>query len=165
MSPAPIMSSDTTVSVEKTVGEIHSLLCQAGADYISTRFDASRTPDAISFCIQVQLPGGPLRAPMNFVLPARWEGVLKRLGKPRVPTYSPVYERAMKKREEQARRVAWRNVYFWLKAQLSIIECEQAEVVEVFLPYAVSRDGATTLFQQLKQTSYAGLLPERAGAA
>lgn len=163
MSPAPVMSLDTTVEITKTVGEIHSLLSQAGAEYVSTRYDATRTPDAISFAIQIQVPGGPLRVPMNFMLPARWEGVLRKLGKPKLPTYHRGYDEAVRKRESQARRVAWRNVYFWLKAQLSIIECEQAEVVEVFLPYAVSRDGETTLFQSLKKQEFAGLLPERTG--
>lgn len=156
------MSLDTSVPVAKTVGEIHGMLCQAGAEFISTRYDQERFPDAISFCIQVQIGNGLLKGPMNFVLPARWAGVVKHLPKYTSRTRMPRGD-FDRRREEQARRVAWRNVYFWLKAQLSTIELEQAEVVEVFLPYAVGRDGSTTLYQQLKQQQFHGLLPERSG--
>lgn len=149
-----VSSLDTQVPVAKTVGDIHSLLCQAGAEYISTRYDKDRLPDAISFSILVPVPGGPLRLPMHFVLPARWQGTRKFLSGRR---------RGSGWVDEQARRVAWRNVYFWLKAQLATVELEQAEVIEVFLPYAVGKDGETTLFQALKKQQFAGLLPERTG--
>lgn len=49
---------------------------------------------------------------------------------------------------EQAKRVSWRIVKDWVEAQLAIIESGQAEMGEVFMPYAVTISGET-LFKRL----------------
>ena len=48
---------------------------------------------------------------------------------------------------EQARRVAWRILKDWVAAQLAIVEAEQAQMAEVFLPYAVESQTGQTMFQ------------------
>jgi hypothetical protein len=42
--------------------------------------------------------------------------------------------------ENKARRVAWRQVLAWVKAQFALIECGMVDRVEVFLPYAIVRE-------------------------
>jgi hypothetical protein len=44
-------------------------------------------------------------------------------------------------------RVAWRIVKDWIEAQMAIVEAGQAEMAEVFLPYATIEDGTTTMFR------------------
>jgi hypothetical protein len=50
----------------------------------------------------------------------------------------------------QAKRTAWRIVKVWVEAQMAIIDCGQAEMAEVFLPYAITETGQT-LFQRIQQ--------------
>lgn len=45
--------------------------------------------------------------------------------------------------EEQAIRVAWRILYVWIKAQLSLVEVNMVTISQVFLPYTIMKDGKT----------------------
>jgi hypothetical protein len=73
---------------------------------------------------------------VSFRLPCNWEGVYKAMQNDRKIPRSY-------KNPEQARRVAWRIVKDWVEAQMAIIEAGQAQLAEVFLPYAVTRSGKT----------------------
>lgn len=44
---------------------------------------------------------------------------------------------------EQAYRVAWRNIYDWVDAQMALLDIEMARMEEVFLPYMVDGSGKT----------------------
>jgi hypothetical protein len=57
---------------------------------------------------------------------------------------------------EQARRTAWKLAQEWLEIQLAMVAMQQAEIVQVLLPYAVRGD--QTFFQAFKRAGYAGLL-------
>lgn len=43
----------------------------------------------------------------------------------------------------RAERVAWRILLRWVEAQLAMVESLQAEMGQVFLPYAVDKEGET----------------------
>lgn len=43
----------------------------------------------------------------------------------------------------QAVRTAWRIVKDWVEAQMALVETRMVTTQEVFLPYAVMRDGRT----------------------
>jgi hypothetical protein len=43
----------------------------------------------------------------------------------------------------QAVRTAWRIVKDWVEAQMALVETQMVTTQEVFLPYAVMRDGRT----------------------
>jgi len=82
---------------------------------------------------------------INFRLPSNHAGVWSVLCDDReVP-------RSLKT-EDQARRVAWRITKDWVAAQMAIIDARQAELAEVFLPYAVMPSGRT-LFQEVRSGS------------
>ena len=51
--------------------------------------------------------------------------------------------------------MAWRIIKDWIEAQLAIVEAEQAEMVEVFLPYAQNPATGKTLFEQLSNDQFA----------
>lgn len=57
---------------------------------------------------------------------------------------------------EQAERTAWKIVQDWVEVQMSMIQMQQAEILQVFLPYLF--DGRRTYYQALKDSNYAGLL-------
>lgn len=132
----PILNYTTTIKTDKTVAEIQAKLVKAGALSISVSYDDSRQPDALVFAIQVHSEF------VNFRLPSNWNGVYAAMRKDQsVPRRY--------KTEEQARRVAWRIIKDWVEAQLAIIEAGLATLPEVFLPYAVMRNGLT-VYQQFE---------------
>ena len=130
----PIANYTTTISAEKTVGEIQGMLARAGASAVLFEFDKSIVT-AVSFRL---LHNDVM---LSFRLPANIERMYVYLQNADV---GPRY-----RTHEQAARVAWRIIKDWLRAQLAIIECEQAEMVEVFLPYAVNPATGETVYQQL----------------
>ena len=138
-----ILNYTTSIAVEKTAGEIQNKLAKAGAQAVMSEY-SEQILNAISFrmvCNGVMV---------SFRLPAQIDRIyvlLQRDGK--VP-------RKLKTRE-QAARVAWRIIKDWIEAQLAIVEAEQAEMVEVFLPYAQNPSTGQTLFEQISGNQFAML--------
>ncbi len=133
-----ILNYTTTISVKKTIGEIQSLLSKKGARKIVVDYNDSHQPVNITFGIMWN------SNMVAYSLPCRHEGVLKVLIKQNVP-------RALRT-EQQALRVSWRIIKTWIEAQMAIIESEIASLAEVFLPYAVTKDGKT-LYEQLNENN------------
>ena len=55
--------------------------------------------------------------------------------------------------EEQAYRVAWRNILDWVEAQMALLEIEMAKIEEIFLPYMVNSIGET-FFERMEQRGF-----------
>lgn len=131
-----ILNYTTKISAGKTVGEIQALLAKAGCRKIVTDFDEQGEPAALTFMVPVR------EQPVFFALPANVEGVRLAMQKDRKIPRSACST-------DQARRVAWRIIKDWCEAQLAIIAAGQAALPEVFLPYAVGKDGQT-LYKSLE---------------
>jgi hypothetical protein len=135
-----ILNYTTEVPSERTIGEITSLLVRKGARSIHSEFREDGSIEAVAFVMHV---GG---IPVRFVLPNKVEGVFKVLLKanPHHPNHRCtrfVYEQRVR---GQAERVSWRILKDWIEAQLALIESGQAEMGQVFMPYAVmAKDGRT----------------------
>jgi hypothetical protein len=132
----PIKDYTTSISVQKTAGEIQEILARAGARTVLIEYGSDRIPDAVSF--QVEAKGHFI----SFRLPSHWKGVYQSL-------MQSTAERRFKT-EDQARRTAWRIIRDWTAAQLAIIEAGAAELTEVFLPYLVNPKTNQTLFEDFK---------------
>ena len=128
-----ILNYTTKVSAEKTVSEIQAILGRKGASHVSVVYESNR-PLAIIFGINVD------GIPVNFRLPCNVEGVSSAL---------KLTRSAAGKDKAQCERVAWRIVKDWVEAQMALVEARQAEVAEVFLPYAIHRSGQT-MFHAMK---------------
>lgn len=124
-----ILNYTTKIDPAKTVAEIQAMLGAKGAKSVSAQYVEGEVA-AIFFSIDIH------EQPVNFRLPCNWEGVLRCFkGDRQVPRSSET--------KEQAQRTAWRIVKDWVEAQLAIIESGQAEMAEVFLPYAMTSNGQT----------------------
>lgn len=132
-----IKNYTTSIDVFKTVGEIQSSLAKSEASQIGVDYEGGQ-PVSVSFMLSVK------GTEMLFRLPSNHDGVLRSL---KSATGRNVT--AKHRTPEQAKRVAWRIVKDWLEAQLAIIEAEVAQAEQVFLPYAVAKDGRT-LFQHFE---------------
>mgnify|MGYP000250575175 CR=1 FL=1 len=109
--------------------EIQQVLVQQGATKIVTDYDCG-IPKALTFGLMMN------RNLVAFSLPANYNGVLKAM-----KNDGKVPKRLLT--EEQALKVSWRIILTWVKAQMALVEAELADVAEVFLPYAVTRNGGT----------------------
>ena len=127
----PILNYSTTIDADKTAGEISKMLSLAGAKAVLTEYNQEDNfVEAISFRMDVD------GKDIGFRLPTDWKPVLDILeNDKKVP-------RRMCDRE-QAVKVAWRIVKDWVEAQLAIIETKMVKPEEVFLPYAIMKNGQT----------------------
>lgn len=123
----------------KSLAEIQSDLALHGARKIMLDFDDKGNAAGITFAISVnnQLIG--------FKITADIEGVIAVFKK-----------QNLKADREQAERTAWKNVRDWILAQMTFVECGNAKMEEIFLPYLT--DGKQTLYEAYTKGQL--LLPE-----
>lgn len=126
-----IANRTTTISCEKTVGEIQSMLAGVGATKMMLEYDMDAKPSGIAFQLD---HGGNC---MAFRLPCDWQGVLEALKLER----GGLPKRLLT--PDHAKRVSWRIIKDWLRAQLSLIEAGASTIEEVMLPWAITDDGQT----------------------
>jgi hypothetical protein len=134
----PLLNYTTSIAPQKTVMEIQSMLAKAGASAIMTNIDKEGNIIALSF--QLETPEGVI----GFKLPTDWKPVLETLRRQGVT-------RSLQT-PEQALRVAWRITKDWVQAQLAIIETRMVTTAQVFLPYAITKNGQT-VFEYMAHNS------------
>lgn len=132
----PILNYSTTVDCYKTISEIQQILTKANATKIIVD-NKNGLPVGLTFSINWndQL--------VCFALPCNYQGVLAELKRTRgVP----------KKflNDEQALRISWRILKDWVAAQLAIVAANLATLPQVFLPYAIHKNG-NTLYENIAQ--------------
>ena len=135
----PILNYTTTITTEKTAGEIQGKLAAAGAQAVMCEYDEDQVMESISFRINTE------KGLVSFMLPANKDGVHAALVASNAPNRL--------KTPEQAARVAWRIVKDWVEAQLAIIEAGMADIIEVFLPYAQD-DTGKTVYEKMKDSGF-----------
>lgn len=142
-----LLNYTTDIAVSKTLSEIQELLVKAKASAIALEYDPDGNIKSVFFRIK-RTDGNEI----PFKLPAKVEEVYQRL-------YSDKYRQELYKdsRMEQSRRIAWRIIHTWLKAQLALLELEMVKPEEVFLPYMMV-SANQTLFENMEQRGF--LLPE-----
>lgn len=122
-----LANKNTTVDSAKTVGEIQAMLVKAGANSMLVEYESGE-PAALAF--QIPVRGHHI----SFRLPCNWRGVFQAL-KGEIP--------ASRRTSEHARRVGWRILKDWLRAQLSLIATGASSIEEVMLPWAIMSTGKT----------------------
>jgi hypothetical protein len=94
---------------------------------------------------------------MPFRLPARIKNVEKALKaqvkKPHQGTFARI--------EEQAERTAWKLLSDWIDVQISLIELQQAQFMEVFLPYVYDHASNQTYFEKMEKKGFSHLLEHK----
>ncbi len=136
----------TEVEASRTIGEITAYLLRMGANQISTQYDdKTREPIALYFSLTVR---GNM---IPFTLPARVEPVFKIIN-------GGGYGRDKFRDMTQAKRVAWRQIYRWIQAQLALIETGMVTADEVLMPY-IQVAPNETLYQRAVAGGFQKLLP------
>jgi hypothetical protein len=132
-----IKNYTTTISVNKTIGEIQGILSKHGATAIMTEYDNGNVT-GLSF--KIMTPRGEL----GIRLPSNTDRVLQVLKNQKKNNAK------VKDTFEQANKVAWRIIKDWVDAQMAILETEMVEMEQIFLPYVLNNKG-TTLYQEFKE--------------
>ena len=138
-----LLNYTTQVSASKSVAEIISLLVRKGAQRVSQEYGEGGKIVALGFTLVV------CEYPVYFALPANVGATLKVMLKDKPYSYRSSGSRVQYEQRmwEQAERVAWRILKDWVEAQLALIETGQAEMAQVFMPYAQQQNGQT-LYQR-----------------
>jgi hypothetical protein len=131
-----LMNRTTNINAEKTIMEIERLLAEFKASHVMKEYSSEGKVTSLSFKMEGRA----------YQIPANITGVFQVMfGNKR---HSGRRD-AMKNREEQAYKTAWRIIKDWVHAQLSIVLSGQSVPEEVLLPYLW--DGKRTLFQAYKE--------------
>lgn len=147
MNKINIKNYTSTVAASKSVARIEEILVSIGADHINKNYKDGQLV-SISFMVLVNGSSVP------FKLPAKVDNVYQALKK----SYKRLSTPALKNLTEQSARTAWKICCDWVEIQATLIRLEQAEFIEVFLPYVYQIEKDQTFFESLKQTNYKALL-------
>lgn len=134
----------TKIDANKTAGEVSEFLARAGATRVMQEYGPTAQVSALTFAIRV----GNLEIP--FRLPINPEPIFVIINSRRSPRFRTKQADADL---EQATRVAWRQIFRWVQAQLALIETGMVQTQEVFLPYVCNHNGQT-LYSQIEAGNF-----------
>jgi len=124
------------VPANRSVMKIEELLARHGAQSVVKQYE-NRKLIAISFFMQIT---GKL---IPFRLPARISQVEKVLKENVKKPHKGTLERIA----DQAERTAWKIILDWVEAQMALVELQQAEIAEIFMPYMWSEKLGQSFYQ------------------
>ena len=142
-----IKNYTSTVPIERSINHIEYQLVAHGAKDIMKRYDSVGRLESICFIIFVS--GNNISFKLPAKIDACYEILKAEIKKPRDDTYQKV--------EKQAERTAWKLVSDWVDIQISMIELQQAEFLEIFLPYAYNPQKQQTFYEQIRESKFLAL--------
>lgn len=122
-----LLNYTTTISAEKTVGEMQVMLRKAGASSVAVHYGPDQRASGLSFRVATKYGLQDFTFPVN-IQPVN-EILARQLSRP----YS--LSDRIERTAAQAERTAWRIARSWLEAQLALIQIGMASLDQVMLPY------------------------------
>ena len=130
----PLLNYTTTIESEQTIGEIQKKLSGFGVAAMMTEYDGPQV-SAVSFKMNIEGKA------IAFKMPCNWRAVRQ------VFEDQGISRGKMKHKDKsldnQAVRTAWRIILVWVEAQLALVEVNMATIPQIFLPWAIMKDGRT----------------------
>jgi hypothetical protein len=136
----------TEVPASRSIENIEKLLVGFGSTNIMKEYGPTGSVAAISFIVEMDGMKLPFR------LPAKVKECYTWLRKQRPKSSDKILL-------AQAERVVWKQIHEWVHMQLSMIELNQAEKLEMFFPFLHDIKKGTTYYQGLKESKFKQLLP------
>ena len=150
-----IKNYTSSINVEQMISRIEIKLAAAGASGIMKLYGPDKQVSAIVFSIDIPGPVTGTSRSVSVKLPANVEACYQAMWKEHVKHHSRWRESTKDTIRDQARRTAWKLVQEWIDIQISMIVMNQAEFLQVFLPYVW--DGQQTVFEQIKGGGFKAL--------
>ena len=145
-----IKNYTSQVPANRSVQHIEDCLIKSGAKGI-LKLCEERKLVGVAFVVSVDGRDMPFR------LPARIDRVEKRLR----GQIKRARSGTMAKISEQAERTAWKLLSDWVDIQMSLIELDQVEFMEVFMPYLWDQSKDQTFFEKMKSNGFKMLIDGR----
>jgi hypothetical protein len=136
----------SSVPAEITVARIEQILARAGATGVMKEYEAGELA-ALTFRLTLPDSGQPVAIRLPVKVEAVYAQLVRQL-KRRNPT-------TIATAKAQARRTAWKLMQDWIEVQISLIQMQQADFMQVFLPYVWN--GQATFYQALKADNFRAL--------
>lgn len=136
----------SSVPAELTVARIEQILARAGASGVMKEYQAGEL-SALTFRLTLPDSGRPVA----IRLPVNPDAVFRELAKS-LKRQNPS---TLANAKAQARRTAWKLMQDWVEVQISLIQMQQADFMQVFLPYVW--DGRQTYYAALKSDNFMAL--------
>lgn len=141
---SPVENYTTKVAAARTAGEIQELLAAHGVNAIMLTYDNGR-PVGVSFQATTEFGPRPFRLPVDVDAMHALLRAEKRAG--RLPGISA----PQAEDKAHAERVAWRVIFEWLRAQMTLIASRMVTLDQVMLPYLVV-DGDRSLYAAYRES-------------
>lgn len=140
---ATIENYTTKIAAIRTASEIQATLAEHGVTRIMIEYNGGQ-PSGVTFEAQTEFGARPFRLPVDvdamhkLLIAEKLAGRLSGISAP------------MAQDRAHAERVAWRVVYEWLRAQMTLIASRMATLDQVMLPYLVV-DGDRSLYEAYRE--------------
>ena len=131
------------VQADRSIQHIEKCLVKHGVKSLMRMYDNKKL-SGIAFIISVNGKDIP------FKMPARIDRIEKQMRKAVLRPRDGTMERI----GEQAERTAWRLLSDWIDIQMSLIELDQVELIEVFLPYMYDVSKDETFYEKMKSSGF-----------
>lgn len=133
----PIKNYTTKVPANRSIQEIQDSLVKHGASGVLLEYEkGTGRIEALKFKIEIKGETIPFRLPTGW---RQFQKVLRQQ-QPRERKWLD---------EDACYRVAWRVLRDWVMSQMALIETEMVKTEQVFLPYAITQDGVSTLYERV----------------
>lgn len=128
------------VPASSSIDRIEKRIVDMGATSIAKQYDENKKLTGITFCFLVNGNTVAFAMPANIdkVFAVFWKGASHRANKDKLM--------------QQAERTAWKNVAEWVEIQCSLIMMQQAEFLQVFMPYAIMPGTGRSMYQALQDS-------------
>ncbi len=134
----------TKIEPSKTIAEIQDDLVLHGAKSVMADYTDQGSIESLSF--KIITPEGRV---MGIRLPCDPKPVLRVL---EIQNQEGKVPNSLVNKD-QALRVAWRIVKYWVEAQMALLETQMVKIEQIFLPYAIVHDGKT-LFEAMQNDQF-----------
>jgi len=138
----------SSVPMDRSIMMIEKLLMDAGAVNINKTINPN-TKEVSGIVFQIISE----QKPIVFKLPSKVDQCYKMMLKNLSPK-SSFRESVKQNCMEQSKRTAWKLLYDWVSIQVSMIQIQQVELLEVFLPYAYDFKNEQTYFEMMKANNF-----------
>lgn len=129
-----LLNYTTVIEPEQTIGEIQKMLSGYGVAAMMTEYEG-KAVSAVSFRLVID------GRSTSFKMPCNWRAVRAVFDAQGITVAKTKHKD--KSLDSQAIRTAWRIIRSWVEAQLALVEVNMVTIPQIFLPYAIMKDGRT----------------------
>ena len=139
-----IRNYTTQIPVDKTILEIESILIKFGAKGIYKEYTGAKI-SGLMFYLERDGQKIPFKIPSSVEKSRRV--IMEAVEEKKLPR--KYYDEPF--RTEQGERVTWRIIKDWIDSQLSLLEINFADAIEIMLPYAYNPIENKTMYQKFME--------------